>query len=501
MPDDLGTRTAALLEAVRQRAATVDVRRQVEDIQRRFEGPLRVAIAGKVKAGKSTLLNALLGEELAPTDAGECTRVLTWYLHGHAPKVQVVPRTGEPRDLRYVRRDGQLDIDLGDLAPEQVRWLDVTWPTGRLRDLALLDTPGIASINQAISARTHEVLSAEDGRTPVVDAVVYLLRHVHASDARFLEAFYGIGDDAGTELADNTPLNTVGVLSRADEIGSCRLDALEVAARVARRYESDPRLRRLCPAVVPVNGLLAFAAATLRQSEFASLAQLAALPEDELGALLLSADRLSDRDCPVPGATRQALLSRYGLFGVRLGVHLLRTGVASDSPGLATELARRAGLDELRAVLLRQFQQRARVLKARSAIAAVEPLILGNSCNDADSLRWQLEELHANAHELVEMRLLAELRAGELDLRSPTSEELDRLLGGFGHDPATRLGVGDEPAAIRTAALDALASWRGRAQHPLASRQTQYAARIAIRTIEGIVADLPSGPPDRAGVD
>ena len=46
----------------------------------RFDEPLRVAIAGKVKAGKSTLLNALVGEEIAPTDAGECTRVVTWYL-------------------------------------------------------------------------------------------------------------------------------------------------------------------------------------------------------------------------------------------------------------------------------------------------------------------------------------------------------------------------------------------------------------------------------------
>ena len=36
----------------------------------RLDAPLRVAIAGKIKAGKSTLLNALLGEEIAPTDAG-----------------------------------------------------------------------------------------------------------------------------------------------------------------------------------------------------------------------------------------------------------------------------------------------------------------------------------------------------------------------------------------------------------------------------------------------
>ena len=51
-------------------------------------------------------------------------------------------------------------------------------------------------------------------------------------------------------------MNAVGVLSRADEIGGCRLDAMEAADRVARRYEADARLRRLCPVVVPVNGLL-----------------------------------------------------------------------------------------------------------------------------------------------------------------------------------------------------------------------------------------------------
>ena len=61
-------------------------------------------------------------------------------------------------------------------------------------------------------------------------------------------------------------MNTVGVLSRADEIGSARLDAMEVAERVARRYEAEPRLHRLCPVVVPVNGLLGHAGATLREA-------------------------------------------------------------------------------------------------------------------------------------------------------------------------------------------------------------------------------------------
>ena len=78
----------------------------------RFDEPLRVAIAGKVKAGKSTLLNALVGEEIAPTDAGECTRVVTWYHDGPYPQVTLYPRAAAPRPLpRSLKRSGARSND------------------------------------------------------------------------------------------------------------------------------------------------------------------------------------------------------------------------------------------------------------------------------------------------------------------------------------------------------------------------------------------------------
>ena len=87
--------------------------RQLEEHSKRLGEPLRVAIAGMVKAGKSTLLNAIIGEEIAPTDAGECTKVITWYRHGATPRITVHLNAGGTRSLPVRRDGGQLVIDLG----------------------------------------------------------------------------------------------------------------------------------------------------------------------------------------------------------------------------------------------------------------------------------------------------------------------------------------------------------------------------------------------------
>ena len=115
---------------------------------------------------------------------------------------------------------------------------------------------------------------------------------------------------------------TLVVLSRADEVGSGRIDALLSAARVAQRYRTDPAVRALCLDVVPVAGLLAESGRTLRQVEFEALRELSALGREDRDRLLLSSDRFVTTPLPdSPAATspvRAALIQRFGVFGIRL---------------------------------------------------------------------------------------------------------------------------------------------------------------------------------------
>ena len=107
---------AALGQAVDVYRGTPHAARLVA-VRDRLDEPLRVAIAGRVKSGKSTLLNALVASGSPPTDAGECTRIVTWYRDGHTYQVMAHPLHGEPRQLRFTRDDDAIEVDLGGLDP------------------------------------------------------------------------------------------------------------------------------------------------------------------------------------------------------------------------------------------------------------------------------------------------------------------------------------------------------------------------------------------------
>ena len=472
-----------------------DEARMIQALRERLREPLRVAIVGRAKAGKSTLLNALVGERLAATNAGECTRVVTWYRTGITYDVRARLRNGEERPVRF-HRDRRLQVILGDLRASDIERLEIRWPAERLARFVLVDTPGLASSDDASAARTLHLVGADQDQPSQVDAIVYLLRHAHQRDVDFLEAFLD------PSIGEVSPVNTIAVLSRADEIGAGRLDALASAQSVAMRYADDLRIRQLCSAVVPIAGLLAETGLTLREDEAAALRVLAGLPSEDLDRLLLSTDRFVDPGrSDLPAARRADLLERFGLFGLRWSINQIRVGGVVTASDLSRALIEASGIGRLTGLLDGQLLDHARVLKARAVLAALMALARSlptTRGEAAGALLDGIEEIEASSGEFAQLRVWNLIRSGMVQFDHEEQMELERLSAGG--DAATQLGLApDRPRdeLLQVAATRA-ARWRARLEHPLTDRQTADACGTMVWAYESLHARLLSRGADMA---
>lgn len=456
---------ADTLEAYRDSSAAAD---WLGYHMKRFSEPPRIAVTGAAGCGKSTVVNAVVGERVAPVEAAG-RQVLTWYSAGDEPLATVYTPDDSAHEVPVRRRDGRLGVDLRRWREHEISRVAVQWPADCLREATLIDTPADATVSDE------------------ADAVVHLACNV---DGAALAPLHAAQD---SPVARAAPIGTVLVLSRADEIGAGRADALSSARLIARRHDRNARLHGLCQQVVAVAGLVGYAGRTLTIQEYAQLRDLAALDRSALEELLLSTDRFvrSDAGTLVGADARRSLLERFGLFGVRLATALIRGGCHTPEK-LSTELVRRSGLADLRESIDRDLTGRAEVLKARSALLAIERLLATQPLAQARPIAARLEQVLASAHDFRELRVLTALRTGRTPLPAELAAEARRLLGGDGTGIRQRLAV-DHPvteARLRTAAARALARWQDEAANPVLGRQQRRAAAVVVRTCEGMLAQL-----------
>ena len=75
------------------KSGKLELERDIEDIKKAGtnlrEGVFRLLVLGDMKRGKSTFLNALIGENILPSDVNPCTAILTVLRYGEQKKVTV----------------------------------------------------------------------------------------------------------------------------------------------------------------------------------------------------------------------------------------------------------------------------------------------------------------------------------------------------------------------------------------------------------------------------
>jgi GTPase Era involved in 16S rRNA processing len=140
--------------------------------------PLRVAVTGEFAAGKTSLINALLGGDILPAGVAVRTRLIT--VIGLAARRRATMETAERR---------RIAIPWTSLSspPPAARRLHVGLPLARLTHMRLIDTPGLAQGDWEMEQRTLRACSR-------ADVVVWCTPAVQAWKASEQRAWLGLSE-------------------------------------------------------------------------------------------------------------------------------------------------------------------------------------------------------------------------------------------------------------------------------------------------------------------
>ncbi len=192
-----------------------------------YDRPLLVAVMGEFNAGKSSFVNALCGEEIAPVGVTPTTATINILRHG-------------PMGGRASYHDGHVhDLDAPSVAPflrglgveeaAAIRVVEIFYPLEVLRRVEVVDTPGLNSLRPEHESVARDFLVD-------ADAIVWLFAVGQAAKATEKQAL---------ALAQAAGKRVLGVLNKIDRASDEEIG--QVSAHVAAS------LGDLVEAVVPIS--------------------------------------------------------------------------------------------------------------------------------------------------------------------------------------------------------------------------------------------------------
>ncbi|MBO8140929.1 MAG: dynamin family protein [Firmicutes bacterium] len=177
--------------------------RQLQALEEHLAKPLRLAVLGEVKSGKSTLVNALVGEDVAPVDVLEATRWIMEIRHGSTASARLTMSDGKvqegtPEEIARLLHERRTDEDF----VARCEHVAVTLPLPSLSRLHLVDTPGLATVTESAAERTRRYLQE-------VDAVLWVLNANHLGQTDVVEALADVA---------RTGKPVIAIVNRIDEV-------------------------------------------------------------------------------------------------------------------------------------------------------------------------------------------------------------------------------------------------------------------------------------------
>jgi hypothetical protein len=226
-------RIASLSEQFNSDQITEDARAAAERIA---EGRFYVACVGQFKRGKSTLLNALIGEPILPSAVVPVTAVPTIVRFGETLGARVRLRSGEWTDIAITDIEEYVSEGRNPENSKGVAGLEVFAPSPILAEgMCFVDTPGLGSVFAANTAATHAFL-------PHIDAAIVVI----GADPPIAGEELALVESVAEQIPD-----ILFVLNKADRVSEHERDA---AVSFARRV-LESRLQRPVHSIFEVSAL------------------------------------------------------------------------------------------------------------------------------------------------------------------------------------------------------------------------------------------------------
>src|SRR5580693_3876209 len=126
-----------------------------------------LVVLGEFNHGKSTFVNALLGQDVLPTGITPTTASINHVVHASNPTARVVLLSGESKYLEPTQLKEWVTVAGGHAS--EVAYVELGYPSELLvNNVVLVDTPGVNDLNEQRAEVTY-------GYVPRADAVVFLL--------------------------------------------------------------------------------------------------------------------------------------------------------------------------------------------------------------------------------------------------------------------------------------------------------------------------------------
>jgi GTP-binding protein EngB required for normal cell division len=369
-------------------------------LQRVNEDVFRVLVLGEFKRGKSTVVNALLGEKVLPAFARPCTAVISEVKYGEERRAVLHPHDGRPPIEIPVERLAEFITidDEAEAARNEYQLAEIYWPLELCRDgVQLADSPGTNE-----DAIRDEVTGGYLSRA---DAIVYVIAATSPfseSERRYLETFV-------------LPLghrDIFFVITRIDQLDDAERDKLveTIRRRLSRIGADGPRMPGdavLGQRLFPVDGRGALEARLAKDEERVGRCGLTAF-EDSL-RLFLTREKGRVK---LAGASRELRVRlAHARALIREREHMYQQELAELEARYDAQRPRLEQLEQKRAIIVGAFDNDIRGLE-RNAEDAFRARLAGLA---AQCPQWAAEaEVESRISSVMKAKTQAEVLAEEL---------------------------------------------------------------------------------------